>query len=181
MQSTRGEELTDVLIDLIGTEDNEDESRQENGSFSALNPGINSALVIAQSTARPDAFNRHSGSSSSEISSLRGRSGRLSYDRIREGFTRSPTLKSHSDASTLSWSRSINTQADDRSFGGHAHPQEPELIRLSPVSCYSLCFAGIHNFMLVLTASDLFFHLTNPDSACYGRLFKGGKPSESPC
>lgn len=134
MQSSGGD-ITEVLIDLIGTEDNGDESRSDN-TFSALHPAINSALVAAQSTARRAAFNRGSDSGSSSAgSSLRDRSGRFSYDRIREELVRASTSKSHSDVTPLSWTRSVTTQGEaDRSSGDQVHVEEPELVRFDPVS-----------------------------------------------
>ncbi|KEP48656.1 hypothetical protein V565_119260 [Rhizoctonia solani 123E] len=133
MQSTQSNEFTDVLIDLIGTDDNEDESRPDPVTFSTVHPGINSALVAAQSTARPAAFNRQSDfTSSSESSSQRDRSGLFDFDRIREGLSRPSILKSHSDVSTLSWSRSVGTHGEvSISLGGSIGTQEPELIRVA--------------------------------------------------
>ncbi|CAE6487341.1 unnamed protein product [Rhizoctonia solani] len=133
MQSAQSHEFTDVLIDLIGTEDNEDESQPDPVTFSTMHPGINSALVAAQSTARPAAFNRQSNSTpSSESSSLRDRSGRFDFDRIREGLSRPSIPRSHSDVSTLSWSRSVGTHGEvSVSLGDPVDTQEPELIRLA--------------------------------------------------
>ncbi|KAH7337016.1 hypothetical protein B0J17DRAFT_451192 [Rhizoctonia solani] len=136
MQSSQSHEFTDVLIDLIGTEDNEDESRPDPITFSTIHPGINSALVAAQSTARPAAINRQSNfTSSSEGSSLRDRSERFNFDRIREELVQPSVPKSHSDVSTLSWSRSVGTHGEvSVSLGGPVDSQEPELIRLGSVS-----------------------------------------------
>ncbi|CAE6458602.1 unnamed protein product [Rhizoctonia solani] len=133
MQSSQSHEFTDVLIDLIGTEDNEDESRPDPITFSTVHPGINSALVAAQSTARPAAFNRQSNfTSSSEGSSLRDRSERFNFDRIREELVQPSIPKSHSDVSTLSWSRSVGTHGEvSVSLGAPVDSQEPELIRLA--------------------------------------------------
>ncbi|KAF8713118.1 hypothetical protein RHS03_00942, partial [Rhizoctonia solani] len=133
MQSGQGNEYTDVLIDLIGTEDVEDESRPDPMNFSTTHPGINSALIAAQSTARPAALNRRSDSmSSSEGSSLRDRSGRFDFDRIREELVQPSIPKSHSDVSTLSWSRSVGTRGEvSVSLGGPVDIHEPELVRLA--------------------------------------------------
>ncbi|CAE7210312.1 unnamed protein product [Rhizoctonia solani] len=133
MQSAQSNEITDVLIDLIGTEDNEDESRPDPVTFSTFHPGINSALVAAQSTARPAAFNRQSNfTSSSESFSLRDRDGRFNFDYVGEGLSRPTIPKSHSDVSTLSWSRSVGTHGEiSVSLRSPVGTQEPELIRLA--------------------------------------------------
>ncbi|KAG8713077.1 hypothetical protein FRC11_013337 [Ceratobasidium sp. 423] len=133
MQSSQSHEFTDVLIDLIGTEDNEDESRPDPVTFSTVHPGINSALVAAQSTARPGALSRKPNfTSSSEISSLRDGSGGFNFDRIREGLSRPSAPRSHSDVSTLSWSRSVGTHGEvSVSLGNPAGTQEPEVVRLT--------------------------------------------------
>ncbi|KAJ1303298.1 hypothetical protein OPQ81_011495 [Rhizoctonia solani] len=130
MQSSESHEITEVLIDLIGTEDNEDESRPDPITFSTAHPGINSALVAAQSTARPAAFNRQANfTSSSESSSLRDRSGRFNFDRLREGLAQYSVPQSHSDVSTLSWSRSVGTHGEAAS----PPAEEPHVIDLAEV------------------------------------------------
>ncbi|KAG9096773.1 hypothetical protein FS749_007777 [Ceratobasidium sp. UAMH 11750] len=120
MQASESDNFTNVLIDLIGTED-EGEEKTDQGTFSVLEPSINSALVVAQSSARPAATVGFS-SSSSASSSIRDRSGRFDFDRIREELSRASTPKSHSDVSTLSWTRSNNTQGEGgRSTSGGMH------------------------------------------------------------
>ncbi|KAG9103009.1 hypothetical protein FRC06_000504 [Ceratobasidium sp. 370] len=117
MQTSEGDEFTNVLIDLIGTED-DGEERTDQGTFSALHPSINSALVVAQSSARPAATVGFP-SSSSANSSIRDRSGRFDFDRIREELSRASTPKSHSDVSALSWTRSNSSQGEgERSTSG---------------------------------------------------------------
>lgn len=136
MQAGGGEDITNVLIDLIGTEDNE-EDRTDPATFSLLHPSLNSALVAAQSTARPIATAGLAGSaSSSASSSLRDRSGRFNYDRIREELTRAASVsKSHSDVTELSWTRSNSTQAGaNRSLSGNVPLGEPNSDLLEPVS-----------------------------------------------
>ncbi|QRV92538.1 hypothetical protein RhiJN_20556 [Ceratobasidium sp. AG-Ba] len=113
MQSTERGDITDVLIDLIGTED-DGEERSDQATFSALQPSFNSAHVVAQSSARPAAAIGFSGSSSAG-SSIRDRSGRFDFDRIREELSRASTPKSHSDASVLSWTRSNSSHAEGES------------------------------------------------------------------
>ncbi|KAG8743321.1 hypothetical protein FRC10_012200 [Ceratobasidium sp. 414] len=117
MQASESDEFTNVLIDLIGTEDDSGE-RTDQGTFSALHPSINSAFVVAQSSARPAATVGFP-SSSSANSSIRDRSGRFDFDRIREELSRASTPKSHSDVSALSWTRSNSSQGEgERSTGG---------------------------------------------------------------
>ncbi|CEL62608.1 hypothetical protein RSOLAG1IB_04964 [Rhizoctonia solani AG-1 IB] len=136
MESAQSHEYTDVLIDLLGTEDIEDESRPDPITFSTTHPGINSALIAAQSTARPAALNRRSNfTSSSESSSPRERSGRFNFDRIRGELAQPSIPKSHSDVSTLSWSRSVGTQGEtSMSLGGPVAIHEPELVRLTSMA-----------------------------------------------
>ncbi|KAG9119343.1 hypothetical protein FRC07_005670 [Ceratobasidium sp. 392] len=118
MQASENEDITNVLIDLIGTEDDSEE-KTDQGTFSALHPSINSALIVAQSTAvRPPAAAGYT-SSSSASSSIRDRSGRFDFDRIREGLSRASTPKSHSDVSGFSWTRSNSSQGEgERSTSG---------------------------------------------------------------
>lgn len=145
MQTGGSEDTTNVLIDLIGTEDN-DEDRTDPVSFSLLHPGLNSALVAAQSTARPIATAGLSGSASSSAnSSLRDRSGRFNYDRIREELTRAASVsKSHSDVTELSWTRSNSTQAGaNRSMTENMPLNEPNSDFLEPVSLNKCCYIGL--------------------------------------